>query len=333
MLTPYLQQLLQKKDLSADDCQTAIQAIIDGVSAEQAAAFLVLLHAKPETVDELVGIVKTMQAHMITVPYAQPLLDIVGTGGDGSQSINISTAAALVVASLGVGVAKHGNRAVSSRCGSADLLAALNIPIHLSTREIQQALHQHHFAFLLATDFHPAMKIIAPIRRSLGIRTTFNLIGPLLNPTKPAYYLAGVYEPRLLTIYADVLQQLTIKRALVVNGNGLDEISCVGPVNVIDVTPTEKKQYVIDPKKYGFSYCTKESLQGGDAEKNKELILAAFNGKKGPILDTIILNAAVALQIVNYSPSIEAGIIAAHEAINQGKVLSLIDQLGASHHA
>ena len=233
MLTSYLQELIQQKDLSADRCQTAVQAIIAGAPAEQVAALLVLLHAKQETVDELFGIVKAMQAHMTTVPYDQPLLDIVGTGGDGANSVNISTAAALLVASLGVPVAKHGNRAVSSRCGSADLLAALDIPIHLSIEQTQDALRTNQFAFLFSPNFHPAMKAITPIRRSLSVHTTFNLIGPLLNPASPAFYLIGVYEKRLLNIFADVVQRLNIKRALIVHGNGLDEISCIGPVNAI----------------------------------------------------------------------------------------------------
>jgi anthranilate phosphoribosyltransferase len=333
MLTPYIQQLLQKRDLSVEHCQTAIQAIINGVSAEQAAALLVLLHAKPETAEELYGIVKAMQAHMLSVSYHQPLLDIVGTGGDGSHSINISTATALLVASLGVKVAKHGNRAVSSRCGSADLLTALKIPIYLSQAQVQHALDTQQFAFLFAPIFHPAMQTIASVRHALGVRTTFNLIGPLLNPTQPTHYLIGVYETRLLEIYADVLQKLNVKRAIVVNGNGLDEISCIGPVNVIEVTPLEKKRYTIDPNDYGFSYCSKASLQGGNAEKNKQLILAAFNGEQSPILDTIILNAAVALHLVNHCPNIEAGVTLATEAIQRGTVLSFIDRLRAYSYA
>lgn len=327
MLTTYLQQLIQKKDLSALHCQQAIESIIAGTQAEQAAALLVLLHAKPETTEELLSIVQTMQTHMTAVPYSQPLLDIVGTGGDNSHSINISTAAALVVASLGIKVAKHGNRAVSSRCGSADLIAALDIPIYSSVAQVQQALDQHHFAFLLASHFHPAMKSIAPVRRALGVRTTFNLIGPLLNPATPAYYLTGVYESRLLEIYADLLQKLNIKRAFVVHGNGLDEISCIGPVDVIEVTPFSKKYYQIDPRNYGFSYCSKESLQGGDVERNKKLILAAFGGEKSAIADTIVLNAAVALYLTEHCASVEAGILLAQEAIGNKVVLSFIEKI------
>lgn len=328
MLTDYLQQLSRKENLSMTHCQTAMQTILEGSAPpEQTAALLALLHAKPETLEELLGMVYTLQQQMIPVPCESSVLDIVGTGGDGSNSINISTAASLVVASLGVKVAKHGNRAISSRCGSADLLEALDIPIQSSPIEVQQRLANQNFAFMLATNFHPTLKVVSSVRRTLGIRTTFNLIGPLLNPARPDYCIVGVYEPRLLTLFADVLQRMPIKRALVVHGNGLDEISCTGPTTVIEITPFDKKQYSIDPRKLGFDYCTKADLQGGDAETNKKLILAAFNNQPGPILDTIILNAAVALHLVGECHYVETGIVLAREAIESGRVLNFVERL------
>ena len=228
MLTAAIQQLMQRKDLTQTQCQQAITDIMKGANSEQTAAFLVLLHAKPETADELYGIVRAMQAQMIPINVTQPLIDIVGTGGDGAHTVNISTASSLLVASCGVKVAKHGNRAVSSTCGSADFLQAVDIPVNTPADTVQHQLDKTGFTFLFAPNFHPAMKKIKTIRAALGVRTTFNLIGPLLNPVQPDYYLMGVYAERLLETFAEVLYQLNTKRALVVHGNGLDEINCLG---------------------------------------------------------------------------------------------------------
>ena len=339
MLKTAIQQLMKKKDLTPAQCQEAITDILNGANPEQTAAFLVLLHTKTETADELYGIVRAMQTHMIPINYPQPLIDIVGTGGDGANTVNISTASGLLVASCGVKVAKHGNRAISSTCGSADVLEALGIPIDHQVDQAVAALNDVGFAFLFAPNFHPAMKTIKDVRTALGVRTTFNLIGPLLNPAQPAYYLMGVANENLLETFADVLHQLNTKRAFVVHGNGLDEINCLGPNKVIEITPKGKKHLTIDPKDYGFQYCQLNDLCGGDAQKNKQRITQVFQGKPSALADTIILNAAVALMISGFCTTIEEGIHAAKTQLANGQALQYLERCknkGApqeAHHA
>lgn len=324
MLKKYIEQLIQKKDLTLHQCNNAVNDIINGANTEQIAAFLVLLHAKPETSQELYGFVRAMQSHMIVVDFNEPAIDIVGTGGDGSNSVNISTATSLLVASLDINVAKHGNRAVSSRCGSADILEAFGIATDLSALEAHSMIHHLGFTFLYAPNFHPAMQRVIAVRAALRVRTIFNLMGPLLNPVQPLHYLMGVYDPKLLEPFADVLLKLKTKRSLVVHGNGLDELNCIGPNQVIEVTPNGKKAYFIDPKDYGFNYCSLKDLQGGDVAYNKQLIMNVFKGKSGPIADTITLNAAVALTNVGFCSAIAEGVAVAHDALQNGTVLEFL---------
>lgn len=326
MLKEYIEQLMQKKDLTPQQCEAIINHIIDGADPQQTAALLVLLHAKPEASDEIYGVVRAMHSHMIRINFDKPAIDIVGTGGDGSNSVNISTATSLLVASLGVNVAKHGNRSVSSRCGSADILESFGISTNMSASQAENMLNELGFTFFYAPNFHPAMKSVRDLRRVLRVRTIFNLIGPLLNPAQPEYYLMGVYDPRLLEAFADVLLKLNTKRSLVVHGNGLDELNCIGPNQVMEVTPEGKKAFTIDPKNYGLNYCTLEDLQGGDTQRNRQLIMNVFQGESGPITDTILLNAGVALNIVGFCNSIEDGISIARLALQNGKVLSFLDR-------
>lgn len=325
MLKEHIQQLMQKRNLTQKQCEDIVSHIIEGANPHQTAALLALLHAKPETSEEIYNIVCALHSHMIPVDTDQTAIDIVGTGGDGSNSVNISTATSLLIASLGINVTKHGNRAVSSSCGSADILRTFGIKTNLSASQARHMLSELGFTFLYAPNFHPAINNVKEIRQSLGVRTIFNLIGPLLNPAQPKHYLLGVYDKCLLKPFADVLFKLKTKRSLVVHGNGLDELNCIGVNQVIEVTPEGKKSYTLDPKTYGLNYCKLEALQGGNAKLNHQLIMNAFNGEKGPITDTILFNAAVALNIVGFCDSIEKGLSVASSAIEDGKVLSFIE--------
>ncbi len=333
MLTDYLQQLMQKGNLTSVQGEQVLSIITNGAKPEQTAALLTLLHNKPETAEELIGFVRGMKKQMIPVSYHEPLLDIVGTGGDGANTINISTASALVIASLGIKVAKHGNRSVSSKCGSADFLESLDIPIHLSPHDAQKALNHQGFAFLYAPDFHPAMQAVKNIRQALGIRTTFNLLGPLLNPATPSHLIIGVYEKRLMDIFADTLQKLPIKRALVVHGSGLDEINCLGSVDVIEVTPSSQQRYSLNPNDFGLPYCRLSDLQGGTSSFNRTQLMKALSGEASSIHNTIIFNVGVALHLVNSTITIQEGITLATRAAEDGTTLTYIKHLKESNHA
>lgn len=328
MLKPYIEKMLQKQSLSCAESEDALNIILAQENPYQATAFLTLLHAKGETVDEILGIVKTMQRNMISVSLEHPVLDIVGTGGDGSNSLNISTAAGLLAAACGARVAKHGNRSSSSLCGSADFIEALGIPFEAEPQSIVQSIQKHHFGFLFAPHFHPAAKKLAPIRKGLRFRTVFNLIGPLLNPAKAQYQLIGVSHPELLSPIASVVHKLGTVKTLVFNGNGLDEISCIGPTDVLEVTANGITSYQIDPRDYKLPLCQREDLQGGQPQENAAILKEVFAGiRQGPIADTLALNAGVSLWVYGTSDSIESGIKLAQKTLQAGKVMHLIQRM------
>lgn len=304
-------KLKKKQDLTEAECEDAVYQMVKGADKEQAATFLKLLSEKGETAEELFGFAKALIELMVPYPIDGDTLDIVGTGGDGANTVNISTASALLAAACGVKVAKHGNRASSSKCGSADLLEALGFDFDVPTRG--------NFTFLFAPKFHPAMKEIAPVRKKLGIRTVFNLIGPLVNPTRPSYTLMGVATNTLLSSMSEVLLKLGAKRALVFHGNGLDELSTLGPCDVVEVTKEGKRQYQIDPQALGFRKASLEELKGGDALTNMKLLKEALHGKEGAIFDTLVLNAGVAVYVYGLAPTIEEGIQLAKQAAKDGK--------------
>jgi len=316
-----IQTLIEKKDLTTKQCESVISEMVNGGDSHQVAAFLALLRAKGETADEIYGVVRVMQGFMIPVHAPAPLLDIVGTGGDESHSVNISTGAAILAASAGARVAKHGNRASSSKCGSADVLEMLGISLEEDPLE---SLKNVGITFLFAPKYHPAMKEIAPVRKALGVRTVFNLIGPLLNPTKPDHLLLGVAHEYLMEVFADVVEKLKIKRCLIIHGNGMDELTPIGPCTIIEVTPKEKLRFTLDPKDLGFKRCTLVDLQGGSKEENATLLTAALKGQEGPIADSLILNAGVALYAYGMAGTIEEGIIIARETLKKGKALELL---------
>jgi anthranilate phosphoribosyltransferase len=256
------------------------------------------------------------------------VLEIVGTGGDHSNSFNISTTSSLVVAACGVPVAKHGNRAATSKCGAADVLEALGVKIDLTPSKAKKVLDQIGICFLFAQRYHSAMRFVAPVRKELSIRTIFNILGPLANPAGASYQLMGVYDEALVEPLAQVLLNLGVKRGLVVYGmEGLDEISLVGKTKVCEIRDGWVKNYTIDPRDYGFNLCKKEDLVGGTPEENAQIIKDIFSGKKGPKRDTVILNSAAALYIGKDGITLADAIKEVEEVIDSGKAQGKLNQM------
>ena len=252
MLKPMIEKLIEKRNLTNQEACSAVLDIVDGSNAYQATAFLALLRAKGETVEELVGMAKALRSLMVPVPLKSCVLDIVGTGGDYSNTLNISTGACLVASACGVKIAKHGNRSVSSLCGSADVLEALGVNVIMSPKEVAYAIDHIGIGFMFAPHYHPALKTVAELRKGLSIRTIFNLMGPLLNPASASYRLIGVSRIEQLDLMAEAIYRLGTDRSLVFHGNGLDELSCLGPVEVREVSQHGIKSWVLNPQALAF---------------------------------------------------------------------------------
>lgn len=326
MLITCINKLKQGKGLSAHESKKCMDEIIEGSDDHLILEFLSLLNLKGETSDELFGMIQSLHKKMISLPLDMQLLDIVGTGGDRANTINISTAAAIVAASCGALVAKHGNCAVSSKCGSANVLEKFGVNIEMSTNEIKNCIQNMGIGFCFAPLFHPALKKVKSVRKQLKGATTFNLLGPLLNPAKISYTLIGVYKKELMSNIAECVKKLKIKKAMIVHGNGLDELNLMGSNHVIEISRNQEKIYEIDPKKYGLNYCNLKDIQGGEADVNAQLILEVFEGKQGPIFDTILLNAGAALYISNKASTILNGINLAREKLLSGKAKETLNR-------
>jgi anthranilate phosphoribosyltransferase len=326
ILKSSIEKLMRGEHLKGTVCQQALDEMLDPtINPLQIAAFLVLLRAKQETADELSAIVNALRDKMIVVPTDHAVLDIVGTGGEGLNSVNISTGSALLAASCGVKIAKHGNRSVSSLTGSADVLEALGVNIQLTPEQISKSIAQIGIGFCYSPNFHPVAQALRHFRKELNVPTTFNILGPLLNPANAKHTVLGVLNEALLPIMADVLVQTGSGRSVVVHSRGLDEISCIGPTRIIEINGKEKLEYMIDPLDFGLSRCNITDLQGGNANVNARLLLDAFKGKGGPIADTLILNAAVALYLYGLSPSINEAVSYASNNLYSGAVLTLLN--------
>jgi len=326
ILKMLIEKLMRRENLSYADCEQAFEKMLDpATNPLQLAAFLVLLHAKSETADELSSFVKLLRQKMITVPTNLRVLDIVGTGGDRLNTINISTASAMLAASCGVKVAKHGSRSVSSLTGSADVLEALGVNIQLTPEQISLSIDQIGIGFCYAPLFHPVTQTLRDLRKTLNVPTTFNLLGPLLNPAKAAQLILGVNHEALLPVMADVLRETGHDRAVVVHGMGLDEISCAGLTQLIEINQQEKIEWILNPEEFGFARCRIDDLRGGDAKHNAQRLMRTFQGERGAIADSCILNAAVALYINGISPSIHAACEQARDNLYRGAVLTLLN--------
>ncbi len=322
---------MQGQPLDVSLSQGFMRSILhEDANSLQTAACLALLRAKPETPDELMGMVSVLQHNMIPLHTPHRVLDIVGTGGDCRNTVNISTGSAILAASCGIKVIKHGNRAVSSMAGSADVLEAFGIAIGLPPEKIVKCLEACNIGFCFAPDFHPALRQLRALRQQLGIPTTLNLLGPLLNPARPDHVLLGVYRDELLEPMAGALQKPGTLRSMVVHGCDLDELSCAGVARVIEVTPNGMHEYCINPVALGLSPCTVLDLQGGHARDNARLLLEVFSRgnstRHRAIADTLVLNAGVALYLYGLHASIEEGIAHAQDNLMHGAVMALLDK-------
>lgn len=330
MLTVALESILRGKHLERITAREAMGEIMDGkATAAQIGAFLAALRLKGEQVEEIIGFSQAMRERAVQVPLlAEGLVDTCGTGGDGADTFNISTAAAIVAASGGVKVAKHGNRAVSSKSGSADVLEALGVAITLTPASAADCLRQTNLCFLFAPLYHQAMKHAAGPRKELAVRTVFNLLGPLTNPAGAKRQLLGVYDAELLPVVAEVLRELGVERALVVAGaDGLDELTVTGMSYVAELNHGEIKTYELAPEQFGLQHSGIEELRGGDAHLNASIIREVFAGKRNAARDIVLLNAGAILYLADRVPSIEAGVIRAAELIDQGEVLHKLEEI------
>jgi anthranilate phosphoribosyltransferase len=330
MIQEALARLLDGHDLSREEAHGVMASIMSGdATPAQIAGFLIALRAKGETADEIAGCAEAMREHALPVrPQREDLVDTAGTGGDGARTINISTAAALVAAAAGAGVAKHGNRAVSSACGSADVLEALGFDLELQPERVARSIDELGFGFLFAPTHHPAMRHAAPVRTELAARTVFNVLGPLTNPAGARAQVVGVYAPELVRTIADVLAQLGASRAFVVHGaGGIDELSPAGPNFVCEVVNGDVRARNIDPLEFGIPRCDPAELRGGSPDENAAAIRAVLAGEDGGRRDAILLNAAGAIAAGGHADDLGEGLEVAREAVESGAAAARLDEL------
>jgi anthranilate phosphoribosyltransferase len=336
MIQPAIQQLLDGRDLSRTQSREVMGEIMCGeATPAQIGGFLVALRAKGETADEIAGCAEAMREHVLPVyPRRDDLVDTAGTGGDGAHTLNISTAAAIVAAAAGAGVAKHGNRAVSSASGSADVLEALGFRLELPPEEIARSIDELGFGFMFAPLHHPAMRHAAPVRRELATRTVFNVLGPLTNPAGARAQIVGVYAPELVRTLAEVLARLGARRAFVVHGaHGVDELSPAGPNLVCEVVDGSVHERTIDPVELGLPRCAPEELRGGSAEENAAAIREIFTGRNGGRRSSILLNAAGAIAAGGLAADLREGLELARVALDSGAAGARLDELARFTHA
>ncbi len=323
MIKEAIIKIVDKQDLTYDEAYQVMNEIMSGqTSPTQNAAFLAALSTKStkaETVDEIAGCAAAMREHALRVPNDLDLLEIVGTGGDGAHTFNISTTAALVAAAGGVKVAKHGNRAASSQCGTADCLEALGVNLDLSPEQCLKLLEQVGICFFFAQKYHTSMKYVGPIRKELGIRTVFNILGPLTNPAAPKRQLLGVYDSSLVEPLARVLSSLGVRRGLVVYGQDkMDEISLSAPTSVCEVNEGQYRSYTIQPEDFGLTRCTKADLAGGPPAENAQITRDILAGAPGPRRDAVLLNGGAALYLGGKADTLADGVALAASLIDSG---------------
>ncbi|HIZ89346.1 MAG TPA: anthranilate phosphoribosyltransferase [Candidatus Mucispirillum faecigallinarum] len=329
MIKEAIHKLAKKQDLSYEEAETVMNEIMSGsASPVQMSSYLTALSLKGETIDEITGSASGMRANCIKLLHNMDVLEIVGTGGDGANSFNISTTASIVISACGVPVAKHGNRAASSKCGAADVLEALGVNINVSPEKSQQLLSDINICFLFAQNYHIAMKYVAPIRKELGIRTVFNVLGPLSNPAGANMELMGVYDEKLLYPLARVMQNLGVKKGMVVYGEDkLDEISISAETKVYEIEGDDLKTYTIKPEDFGYKMADKKELAGGYPSENAEITRNILNGAdKGAKKDAVCLNAGAALYIAGKAESVYDGVQMAEECIKNGSAYKQLEK-------
>lgn len=331
MIKEAIEKIVSKKDLTYQEAYDVMNEIMNGETSQiQNAAYLSALSTKStkaETIDEISGSAAAMRDHALTVPHDMDVLDIVGTGGDHAHSINISTTAAMIIAAAGIKVAKHGNRAASSKCGAADCLEALGVNLDQSPQKVVQELKEIGLCFMFAQKYHSSMKYVGAIRKELGIRTVFNILGPLTNPAHPNHMILGVYDEYLLEPLAKVMLSLGIKAGMVIYGQDcLDEFSLSAPTSVCEFRDGWFRRYEVTPEEFGFTRCQKTDIRGGDPAENAQVTRDILNGATGPKTDIVLLNAGAAIYVGGKADSIKAGIEKARELITSGAAKKKLEE-------
>ena len=329
MIKQAMNRVIQREDLTEAEMIMVMNSIMEGgATAVQIGGFLTALRMKGETVAEITGSAKVMREKAKAVKVRNPYcIDTCGTGGDGSNTFNISTAVAFVAAAAGVSVVKHGNRSVSSKCGSADVLEALGAAIELTPEQVQECVNHMNIGFMFAPEFHEAMKYAVAPRKELGMRTIFNILGPLTNPAKVKGQVLGVFDEKLTAVMAQVLKGLGAERAMVVHGlDGLDEITINGKTKVSELRDGKIITYYIEPRDFDIPPASKDALSGGDAKENAAIILRVLRGEGGARRNIILLNAAAAIYVGNEANSFQEGLDKAKEVIDQGLALEKLNQ-------
>ena len=329
MIKEAIIKLSKKQDLSYEEAEQVMNEIMEGQASDvQKSAYLTALSMKGENIDEITASAAGMRAHCIKLLHNMDVLEIVGTGGDGANSFNISTTSAMVIAAAGVPVAKHGNRAASSRSGAADVLEALGVQIDFPPKRSAELLHEIQICFLFAQNYHIAMKYVAPIRKELGIRTVFNILGPLSNPAGANMELMGVYEQELVEPLAQVMAKLGVVRGMVVYGQDkLDEISMSAPTSVCEIRDGWFQSYEITPEQFGYTRCAKTELTGGTPEENAEITKSILRGEeRGAKRCAVCLNAGAAIYIAGKARSMEEGVRMAERIIDDGRAMNKLEQ-------
>ncbi len=326
-----------EQPLRAEEMAAEMTAIMRGQrSAEEIRVFLATLARRGETAEEIAAAVRVLRAHAVPLPLSTPLplCDTCGTGGDGQGTVNVSTMAALVAASAGARVAKHGNRAASSRCGSADLLEALGVNLEASPAQVARCIEEAGFGFCFAPRFHPAMRVVAPVRKALGIRTLFNLIGPLANPAPLTFQLVGVSGPELMRPMAEALVRLEVRRGMVVHGvDGLDEVTTTAATEVLELREGRLIEQRLTPELLGLPRARLEALRGGDAAQNAGVAREVFGGAPSPVRDIVAANAGCALYVADQAGTIREGVERAGETLASGRVMELLERVVRLTHA
>lgn len=328
MIKEAIYQLVNNQDLTYETAEAVMDEIMSGEASQiHMGSYLTALRMKGETIEEITASAAAMRKHGMKLLHDMDVLEIVGTGGDEANTFNISTTAGFVISAAGIPVAKHGNRSVSSKCGAADVLEALGVKIDISPIRSAEILKEIGICFMFAQVYHSAMRFVAPVRRELGIRTIFNILGPLANPAGANYELMGVYDESFVEPLAQVLQRLGVKRAIVVYGqDGLDEITLSAPTTCCEVREGKTRPFVLVPEELGFARCTKEDLIGGNPQENAAITRKILDGEKGPKRDAVVLNAAASIYMVRDQISLGEAVRIAQDLIDSGKAKAQLEK-------
>lgn len=331
MLVKFIKKLVEGEDLTFEEAKEAMDAVLDGgATPVQISAYLTALRMKGETIDEISGSAAMMNAKAIGIrPEVDDYVDAVGTGGDGTNTFNISTTAAFVAAGAGVKMAKHGNRAISSKCGSVDVLEGLGVNVMITPEQVKECVEKIGIGFMFARTMNPCMKTVSGVRGELKIRTLFNILGPLSNPSNAKHQVVGVFDPNLTRTMAEVMINMGVVSGMSVSGceNGMDELSNIGRTKVSEIKNGEILDYILSPEDVGLKTASENDIKGGDVSENIKITLDILDGKKGPRRDIVVLNAGASIYAAGIAADIKEGVRLAEEAIDSGKAKEKLEQL------